>query len=133
MTGVPLYVPDTHALYWHFEKSVKLSTTARGIFDEAYAGRAVLVVSHIVLAELFYLLQKHKKATAFGSVLSAMEGSPVYRTEGITLDDVRSLDVVSDIPEMHDRLIAIQARRLGATVVTTDPELRASAHVKCVW
>jgi PIN domain nuclease of toxin-antitoxin system len=38
-----------------------------------------------------------------------------------------------EIPEMHDRLIALAAKRLGATIITKDKTIQASPHVKCHW
>jgi hypothetical protein len=34
---------------------------------------------------------------------------------------------------MHDRLIAVSANRLGATLVTKDPMIQASHQVKWLW
>jgi hypothetical protein len=34
---------------------------------------------------------------------------------------------------MHDRLLAIAAKRLGATIVTCDPIIQASTQVRSTW
>jgi predicted nucleic acid-binding protein len=55
---LPLYSIDTHALYWYETAAPMLSPTARGVFDEADRGKALLVLNPIVLAELYYVLRK---------------------------------------------------------------------------
>jgi predicted nucleic acid-binding protein len=54
----PVYLPDTHTLYWHITRPSRLSSTARNITDDAASGKAVLVASTIVLAELYWVLRK---------------------------------------------------------------------------
>jgi len=39
---------------------------------------------------------------------------------------------MTDIPELHDRLIAGTARHLNLPLITNDPELLDSTFVKCV-
>jgi hypothetical protein len=34
---------------------------------------------------------------------------------------------------MHDRLLAVAAKRLGATIVTRDPIIQASTQVRSLW
>lgn len=81
----------------------------------------------IAIAELFFLLRKHREESRYGVLLARLEApGSGYRIEPITADDLRQLPDFADIPEMHDRLIAIQAARLGATVITKDKELQAS-------
>jgi len=58
MNGVPLYLMDTHAIYWRRLASPKLSKSAAATFQERVAGKATLIVHHVVIAELFYILEK---------------------------------------------------------------------------
>jgi len=39
---------------------------------------------------------------------------------------------ITDIPELHDRLIAGTARHLNLQLITNDPEILDSAFVNCV-
>ena len=52
------YLLDTHALYWHLSIPEKLSVAAKQAIADGEQGNALLIVSHIVLAELFFLLKK---------------------------------------------------------------------------
>jgi len=52
------YLIDTHALHWHWANPAKLPPKVRVIFSEANAGETRLIVSFVVLLELFYLYKK---------------------------------------------------------------------------
>ena len=58
MTIEPIYVVDTNALIWHLTNDRKLGTRARDIFNAAELGQTRLVVSAIVMAEMFYANKK---------------------------------------------------------------------------
>lgn len=133
MSAVPLYCLDTHAVYWQRIESPKLSATAARVFDDAIEGKAILVVSYVVVAELFYLLQKHGAVDCFGALLEDLRSYPYYRLEPVALADLSLLDSMAEVTEMHDRLIALMAKRLSATIVTKDRNLRACTLVRCIW
>jgi hypothetical protein len=59
VTALPRYRLDTHAVYWHRTASPKLSPAPDQVFAEAVQGKAILILSHVFVAEPFYLLQKH--------------------------------------------------------------------------
>ena len=106
---------------------------AAQVFDDGVHGKAVLIVSHVVVAELFYLLQKHGQSGLFAPLLADLQTIPYYGLEPITLADLAALDSVPEIPEMHDRLIVLAAKRLGARIVTKDRTIQASPQVKWTW
>ena len=51
------------------------------------------------------------------------------------VDHTHIPDFMQDVavPEMHDRVIAGVARRLGAPLITSDPLIIAANLVKIVW
>ena len=58
--------------------------------------------------------------------------------DGIELSDLgraqlEKLDLCPEIPEMHDRLIAVESMALGAPVLTRDEALTASPQIETVW
>jgi len=130
---VNLFLPDTHAIYWYEFNNSKLSEAAEQVFKDAEAGNAILIVHPIVLAEFYWLLTKAGLAASYSAYLSFVLSNPIYRYEGIGSDDLARLADFDEIPEMHDRLIAIVAERLGATIITNDRLIRASKKVTCVW
>lgn len=133
MSSLPLFCVDTHAIYWRRIASTKLSATAEQIFDDAVQGKAILIVPYVVVAELFYLLQKYGQPALFPPLLADLQALPYYRLEPLTLADLAALDSMPEIPEMHDRLIALAAKRIAATIVTKDKMIHVSPQVKCVW
>jgi hypothetical protein len=46
---------------------------------------------------------------------------------------LQSAAQITDIRELHDRLIAATARLLDVALITNDPVIHASAFVKTVW
>jgi PIN domain nuclease of toxin-antitoxin system len=128
-----LYLPDTHAVFWYEFRDAKLSNAAAQVFEDAQAGRALLVIHPVVLAEFYWLLKKANLHSSFKPYVQFVRSNPIYRLETILIDDILRLEEFAEIPEMHDRLIAIAADRLGATVITKDSELQASSKVKCIW
>ncbi|MBI1928713.1 PIN domain-containing protein [Candidatus Poribacteria bacterium] len=133
MTNLPIYLLDTHVLYWHLIGSSRLSLSAVNIFTEAQAGKAVLVVYYVVLAELYYLLQKYGQTALFAPLLQALQTLPYFRIEPIDFIDIQELGDYPQVTEMHDRLIVIATNRLGATLVTRDGNIQASNRVQWVW
>jgi len=58
---------------------------------------------------------------------------PRYREAAMNLAAIQSAAQITDIPELHDRLIAGTARRLGLALITNDPAIQASSFVKTIW
>jgi PIN domain nuclease of toxin-antitoxin system len=129
----PIYVLDTHALLWHLTGDKKLSEQAAQIFDAAEKGEAQLVISVIVLAELYHLNQKRQFPLDFAKVYQQLAKSPAYQMLGF--EPAHVLDFTQDaaITELHDRIISGLARRLAAPLVTRDLVIKESGIVKVVW
>ncbi len=119
-------------LFWYLVNSPRLSERGRQVFQSAFAGEALLVLSPIVLLELYGLARKVAAPFDFATELALFERPP-FHIEPITVADLRLLDRLSAIPELHDRLIAATAFRLGAPILTQDPLIAACAEVACVW
>ncbi|MCX7855601.1 MAG: PIN domain-containing protein [Anaerolineae bacterium] len=126
------YVVDTHALFWYLVGSSRLSELGEQVFRRAFAGEATLVLSPIVLLELYGLIRKARAPIDFMAELTLFERPP-FRIEPITVDDLRLLDRLDEIPELHDRLIAALALRLQAPILSCDPLISACSEVTCVW
>lgn len=133
MTARPLFLMDTHALYWHRLGSPRLSEGATRVFNEALSEKATLLVHHVAIAELFWILQKHNQLDLYGPLLRDYQTIPYYRIEPMEWADLGNLATMHEIPEMHDRLQAIAAIRLGASMVTKDPLIQGCSQVKCLW
>ena len=127
------YVLDTVALIHHLKEDKKLGSQAREVFSAAERGYVELIVTPIVIAELYYSDKKHKLFPDFQKVFSEIKSKPEFHFVKMSVDDIYDFMQVDIIPEMHDRIIAGHARRLGVPVVTNDPEIQASGSVTTIW
>lgn len=129
----PFYVVDTHALIWYLLNDKKLSQRAKAIFQAAEQNQTILVISAIVVAELYYANVKNKWFADFAKLYADITSKPFVRF--MPVDHTHIPDFMQDalVPEMHDRIIAGVARRLGAPLITSDPLIIAANLVKIVW
>ena len=127
----PLYVVDTNALYWYLTGSKKLTSNANLIFEAAENGETTLVVSAIVLAELFWISQK-TKILDFAQTYIDLKARAYFHLVDYRADEVIDLDKNAGL-EMHDRMIVALARRLIAPLITSDEPIRDTGFVKVIW
>ncbi len=127
------YVVDTHALIWYLLNDKKLSRRAKAVFEAAEQNQTILIVSAIVMAELYYANVKNKWFADFTKLYTDITNKPFLRF--MPVDHTHIPDFVEDaaVPEMHDRIIAGLARRLGAPLITSDPLITTAAIVTIVW
>jgi PIN domain nuclease of toxin-antitoxin system len=92
MNSLPLFCLDTHAIYWRRIASPKLSAAADQVFEDGVQGKAILIVPYVVVAELFYLLQKHGQVNLFAPLLADLQTLPYYHLEPLALSDLASLN-----------------------------------------
>jgi len=129
----PLYVVDTNALIWYLKQDRKLGAQAAAVFEAAERGETWLIISAIVVAELYYADKKHRLFQDFRQTYLALKGKPYFRIVPFAPDDVLDFDQHSDVPEMHDRIIAGLARRIDAPLLTADPLIVAAGLGETVW
>ncbi len=129
----PAYVVDTHALIWYMTNEKKLGKQALEIFAAAERGETRLIISAIVVAEMYYANKKNKWFADFSAAYRQIRTKPYFRFVHFKADHVLSFDVDVTIPEMHDRIIAGLAHRIGAPLLTSDPQIIAANLVTIVW
>jgi len=130
-------VIDSHALYWWFDESGKLSPKVRDILSGIGVGKDAILVSAVTFWE-FRLKEMNGKFQPKGPV---REWPAILNRAG----NVRIVDVSTAIwlftAEMDwenrdpaDRIIAATAIRLEVPVVTADEKFhREGSPVKAVW
>ena len=131
--GLPRFVVDAHSLWWYMKSSPRLSSAAADIFAMANTGKAVLIVPAIVVAEVYYLSVKTGQPLPPADLLGVIDTSASLASSDLGRTQLEMLDRLTEIPEMHDRLIAAEALALGAPVVTRDPVIAASPQVQSIW
>jgi PIN domain nuclease of toxin-antitoxin system len=62
-----------------------------------------------------------------------LQKSPNFRESPLTQTIIETAEQITDIPELHDRLIAATARHLNLELITIDEKIRESEFVKTVW
>lgn len=129
----PLYVVDTHALIWYLMNDKKPSPRAHAIFQAAEQSQTLLIISAIVLAELYYANAKNRWFADFQILYADLTGRSYLRFVPFDPDDVLSFDQNALVPEMHDRIITGLARRLNAPLITSDPLITRAQPVRIVW
>lgn len=126
------YVIDTQALI-KFMNGVKvISTIVDEILRKTDAGENIIVIPSVVIFEIAYLYEKKRIPVSVTDIEGIISGSLNYIEEPLTLDVIKSAFEISDIPELHDRLIAGTARHLDLPLITNDPVILRSTFVKSV-
>src|SRR5947199_10790653 len=97
------YVTDTHSLFWHLSNYPKLGRNAALAFNEAESGNALIHISAIVLAELFYLNVKLGKPVDFAVKFAELEQATQFILTPLDPEDVLDCDRDAAVTELHDR------------------------------
>src|SRR4051794_34079815 len=116
-------------MFWYLTASPQLSPNAKSAFDEGVRGEALIYISVIALAELFYLNEKLGRPLDFAVELERLQNSSQYVLVPLLADDTLDLDQDRTITEMHDRMITGLARRTGTPLITRDVQITASKSV----
>lgn len=127
------FVADTHVLYWHLLRPALLGVSGRTAFRLVRGGLAELWIPAVVIAELDYMCRKYRTAPLAEPLLERVRGSANYRIAPLGLETLEIFLGLHAPPEMHDRLIAAEALRLGAPVITRDAALREAGVVETIW
>jgi predicted nucleic acid-binding protein len=126
------FVADTIALVLRLERR-RMGARTRSIFEAMEQGRATIYVPAMVLAEILYLSEKRRITATLSAVNEYVRQYPDCKEYPMSFAVIHSAAQLTDIPELHDRLIAGTARSLGLELLTDDSAIQASAFVKTVW
>ena len=133
-TVVPprLYVADTVALILRLEKRA-MGGNARQVFLAVGQGQAKLLLPAMVFAELMYLVGRKRITATLSDVEVYLSTYPACREAPLTLAIVKAAQTITDISELHDRLIAATAIHYKAVLLTNDMTISASTHLQTLW
>jgi predicted nucleic acid-binding protein len=96
------YVVDTNALIWYLTGDQRLTAPAKAIFAAAEAGQTRLILSAIVLAELYYANRKGGFFPDFRRVYQRVVSADYFRVIPFNADAVLDFDRHAAVPEMRD-------------------------------
>jgi len=128
-------VADSHAIFWHLQRSPKLSAPAAQALREA--GTREIVVSVATLVDLWYVTQTTQAITTadLALVRAALE---VSARVDLRVIDAAVADAYTAIPrsvlrDPWDRFIVATAHALEAPLVTRDAAIQKAQLVQTIW
>lgn len=127
------YLTDTMALVWHIQRDRKLGKRARQIFTASEQGRHTVAVSGVTLMEVLYLSERRRISVNLATLQHLFAQSSNYVVIPVSFDVATASALIDDIPELHDRVIAGTAAWLNIPILTNDPDITASRHVRTIW
>ncbi|MCA9970907.1 MAG: PIN domain-containing protein [Anaerolineales bacterium] len=127
------YLADTVTLIRHLGNHPKLGEHAAQLLKEADAGQHRIYVSAITLMEVLYLADANRIKVPLQSLISQINRSRNYQIVPVDANVVLAAVAVTDVPELHDRIIAATASHLGVPILTGDTVIAASRHVTVIW
>jgi PIN domain nuclease of toxin-antitoxin system len=125
------FVTDTMAYILHLEKR-KMPKKSKAIFDDTENGKSQIIVPSMTVAEIAYLSEKKRIDTDLNEVQEHLQNSKNFKEQPLTNDIVRVSFEIDDVPELHDKLIAGTAKHLNCPIITNDPKIETSKHVKSI-
>ncbi len=131
-TPVNEFATDTMGLVLRLEQR-RLGSMAKALFEAMEAGTVIVHVPAMVFAEILYLSEKNRISLTWHLVDDYLARFPNCRGFPLSLHVVQAAGEITDIPELHDRLIAATARVHNVELITNDPVIQASAFVRTLW
>lgn len=110
-----------------------MGSEAQRHFVEMEQGQALLHVPTMVFAEILYLADRKRIAITLADVQEYLKRFPNCVESPITMDVIVAAQRITDVPELHDRLIAATALQLQVPLITNDTKIRASRFVDTIW
>lgn len=125
-------VTDTMAYILYLEKR-KMPDKVKNIFKNAEIGIDEIVVPSMSIAEISYLSEKNRIDINLDKVQKHLQDNPNFKEQVLDIAIIKTSFEIDDIPELHDRLIAGTAKHLNCNLITNDPVIEVSKHVKTIW
>ena len=126
------YVADTVALVLYLEKR-KSGAITEQIFDSAENAQIIVHIPALVFAEILYLSEKKRITANLTNALDLLKNSSNFKELPMNGDVIKSAAEITDIPELHDRIISASARFLNLKLITSDAKIQNSNFVRTVW
>jgi predicted nucleic acid-binding protein len=126
------YITDTVGLILHLEKR-KSGGCAEQIFDAAEKANTIIHIPAMVFAEILYLSEKKRISATLTDVFQLLQNSPNFKEFLINLDVIKSAAQITDVPELHDRIISATAKLLNLELITNDKKIQNSNFIKTIW
>ena len=106
---------------------------AKEKFHLAEKDEAQIFIPALVFAELAYLSENKKIDTNLHEAGQALAKYKSIKEFPLTFETIRIAFEINDIPELHDRIIASAGKELDIEIITNDPDIELSDHVRTIW
>ncbi|MBI3194768.1 MAG: PIN domain-containing protein [Ignavibacteriae bacterium] len=126
------FVADTVAIVLRLERR-KLPAKVKQIFDETEQENSDIIIPAMVLAEIGYLSERRKIEISLTDVLQYSENHKTVSIFPVDKPTIEQTFLISDIPELHDRIIAGAAKALNLPILTNDSIITQSKFVTTIW
>ena len=126
------YVSDTMAIVSYLSKR-RLPPSVKQVFQSADVGLCTIFIPAIVAVEIGYLSEKGRIDVSLADLRHQISQYTTYRFQPLTFDIVEVCAQITDIPELHDRLIAATAKSLGLPLISNDPIIQKSTFLTTLW
>ncbi len=126
------YVSDTMAIVSYLSKR-RLPPLVKQVFQSTDVGLCTIFIPAIVAVEVGYLSEKGRIDVSLADLRHHISQYTTYQFQALTFDIVEVCAQITDIPELHDRLIAATAKSLGLPLITDDPLIQRSTFLTTLW
>lgn len=135
MTTATLFVIDTHALIWYFQRAFrqpnKNSSFVNGLLDHSLTNEfspiriVVPSISLIEIFEKFCTCEQDARRVYYECfcVLNQSSNVDIRELDWETMQYLIRLDSVLESHEIHDKIIVATAQMLNCCLVTKDPKI----------
>ena len=126
------YVIDTQAIIKFLNGQKVINDNIDQILKMTDEGKNIIIIPSVVIFEIGYLHEKKKIPISIVDVEKIINSSFNYVEEKLSINIIKSAFEITDIPELHDKLIAGTARYLNLPLITNDPVILQSSFVECI-
>ena len=128
-----MYVTDTHGFLWFLTEDNRLGKNARKIFKLCDSGQEIIVIPSIVLLECLYICEKKKVNIEFKEIIEKISESLNYIIYPLNEEIILECYVMSEIGDLHDRVIVASAKILNAKLITKDEKIKRLKIIETIW
>ena len=128
-----IYVTDAHAFLWFLLQDKREGKKALEIFRACDKGKEIVVVPSIVLLECMYVCEKKRVEFEFQEIMRKIQGTFNYPIYPLDEEVILECQNVSQIIELHDRIIVATSKLLNAKLITRDANIIDSKLVETIW
>jgi PIN domain nuclease of toxin-antitoxin system len=133
---MPAFVTDTHPLIWYSSrKHARLSPRAVRIFDQAFAGRALIVIPAAALWEISLLVEHNRiqLRESFEQWTAALASRDGIDVAALGVDVIIESHHLRFHGDPFDRTIVATARVMDLPLITKDQRIIDSNLVEIAW